>query len=147
MAKKVIQINKNPVYDIGMVTTVFSKDTEFNGELSFKKSLQINGTFEGEIASGGFLVVGEGAVVKANIRAKTVIIIGTVYGNIEATSRLEIHTTGKLYGNIRTAKLQIADGVVFEGKCEMIKGDQKKPDKESEEKDEPGATESVEAAE
>lgn len=147
MAKKVIQINKNPVYDIGMVTTVFSKDTEFNGELSFKKSLQINGTFEGEIVSGGFLVVGEGAVVKANIRAKTVIIIGTVYGNIEATSRLEIHTTGKLYGNIRTAKLQIADGVVFEGKCEMIKGDQKKTDKESEEKDEPGATESEEAAE
>ncbi|HOD14025.1 MAG: polymer-forming cytoskeletal protein [Spirochaetes bacterium] len=147
MAKKVIQINKNPVYDIGMVTTVFSKDTELNGELSFKKSLQINGTFEGEIVSGGFLVVGEGAVVKANIRAKTVIIIGTVYGNIEATSRLEIHTTGKLYGNIRTAKLQIADGVVFEGKCEMIKGDQKKTDKESEDKDEPGATESEEAAE
>ena len=111
MAKKVIQINKNPVYDIGMITTVFSKDTEFNGELSFKKSLQINGNFEGEILSGGFLVVGEGAVVKANIKAKTVIIIGTVHGNIEAATRLEIHTTGKLYGNIRTAKLQIADGV------------------------------------
>ena len=76
--------------------------------------------------SGGFLVVGEGAVVKANIKAKTVILIGTVHGNIEATSRLEIHGTGKLYGNIRTAKLQIADGVVFEGKCEMIKGDAKK---------------------
>lgn len=140
MAKKVIQINKNPVYDIGMITTVFSKDTEFNGELSFKKSLQINGNFEGEILSGGFLVVGEGAVVKANIKAKTVIIIGTVHGNIEAATRLEIHTTGKLYGNIRTAKLQIADGVVFEGKCEMIKGDQKKPEKESEEKEETGET-------
>ena len=119
MAKKVIQINKNPVYDIVMVTTVFSKDTELNGELSFKKSLQINGTFEGEIVSGGFLVVGEGAVVKANIRAKTVIIIGTVYGNIEATSRLEIHTTGKLYGNINTPSLIVDEGVVFEGSCQM----------------------------
>ncbi len=147
MAKKVIQINKNPVYDIGMVTTVFSKDTEFNGELSFKKSLQINGNFEGEIVSGGFLVVGEGAVVKANIKAKTVIIIGTVHGNIEATTRLEIHATGKLYGNIRTAKLQIADGVVFEGKCEMIKGDPRKPDKESEERDEPKEPEGEAAAE
>jgi cytoskeletal protein CcmA (bactofilin family) len=130
MTKKVIQINKNPVYDIGMVTTVFSKDTEFYGELSFKKSLQINGYFEGEIASGSFLVIGEGAVVKANIKAKTVILMGTVYGNIEALTRLEIHTTGKLYGNIRTAKLQIADGVVFEGACEMIKSDVKKPEKE-----------------
>lgn len=135
MTKKVIQINKNPVYDIGMITTVFSKDTEFIGDLSFKKSLQINGFFEGEIVSGGFLVVGEGSVVKANIKAKTVILQGTVYGNIEATARLEIHATGKLYGNIRTAKLQIADGVVFEGTCEMIKADGKKPEKESDEKD------------
>jgi cytoskeletal protein CcmA (bactofilin family) len=135
MTKKVIQINKNPVYDIGMVTTVFSKDTEFFGDLSFKKSLQINGYFEGEIVSGGFLVVGEGAVVKANIRAKTVILMGTVHGNIEATSRLEIHAAGKLYGNIRTAKLQIADGVVFEGACEMIKGDGRKPDREADEKE------------
>ena len=135
MAKKVIQINKNPVYDIGMISTVFCKDTEFYGELSFKKSLQINGYFEGEIASGGFLAIGEGAVVKANIKVKTVILMGTVYGNIEAMSRLEIHSTGKLYGNIRTAKLQIADGVVFEGTCEMIKSDAKKTDRESGDKE------------
>ncbi len=121
MARKIIQINKNPVYEIGMITTVFSKDTEFYGDLSFKKSLQINGYMEGEISSDGFLVVGEGAVVKANIRAKTVIISGEVRGNIEAVDRLEIQTGGKLYGNIRTSKLKIADGVVFEGKCEMIR--------------------------
>ena len=121
MAKKIIQVNTNPVYDIGMITTVFGKDTDFDGELEFKKSLQIDGKFRGEITAGGYLVVGEGAVVEANIKAKTVIIMGTVKGNIEAQSRLEIHEKGKLFGNIRTAKLRIADGVVFEGKCEMIK--------------------------
>jgi len=66
-------------------------------------------------------VVGEGAVVKANVKARTVIIHGTVHGNIEAADRLEIQSSGKLYGNIRTSKLKIADGVVFEGKCEMVK--------------------------
>jgi len=121
MAKKVIQVNKNPVYDVGMIATVFGKDTEFSGDLSFSKSLQINGKFDGEIRSGGYLVVGDEAVVNANIKAKTVILMGTVYGNIEADSRLEIHANGKLYGNIRTKQLKIADGVVFEGKCEMIK--------------------------
>lgn len=131
MTKKVIQINKNPVYEIGMITTVFGKDTEFAGDLSFKKSLQINGSFEGEITSGGFLVIGEGAEVRANISARIVIIQGTVYGNIEAVQSLEIQTNGKLYGNIRTAKLKIADGVVFEGKCEMIKPDEKRPRRES----------------
>ncbi len=121
MSRKVIQVNKNPVYENGMVATVFGKDTEFYGDLSFSKSLQINGFFEGEIIAKGFMVVGEGAVVKANIKAKSVVISGTVYGNIEADSKLEIMPSGKLYGNIRTAKLKIADGVVFEGNCEMIK--------------------------
>jgi cytoskeletal protein CcmA (bactofilin family) len=121
MARKVIQVNKNPVYEIGMIATVFGKETQFFGDLTFKKSLQINGTFEGEISSGGFLVIGEGAVVKANINAKVVIVNGTVFGNIEAREKLEIQPNGKVYGNIRTAKLKIADGVIFEGSCEMIK--------------------------
>lgn len=126
MAKKIIQVNKNPVYDIGMISTVFNKNTEFYGDLTFKKSLQINGKFEGEISSGSYLVIGEEAVVRANIKADTVIIKGTVHGNVEAVTRLEIHTNGKLYGNIRTKKLMISDGVVFEGKCEMIKPYEKK---------------------
>jgi cytoskeletal protein CcmA (bactofilin family) len=126
MTKKIIQVNKNPVYDIGMISTVFNKNTEFSGNLSFKKSLQINGKFEGEISSGTYLVVGEEAVIKANIKADTVIIKGTVYGNVEAASKLELHANGKLYVNIRTRKLMISDGVVFEGKCEMIKPYEKK---------------------
>ncbi|MFH0977217.1 MAG: polymer-forming cytoskeletal protein [Spirochaetota bacterium] len=121
MARKIIQINKNPVYEIGMIATVFGKETQFFGDLTFKKSLQINGNFEGEISSGGFLVIGEGAAVKANIKANVVIISGTVFGNIEAREKLEILPNGKVYGNIRTAKLKIADGVIFEGSCEMIK--------------------------
>lgn len=129
MAKKIIQISKNPVYDIGMIATLLSGDTEFDGELSFSRSLQINGKFKGEITSGGYLVIGESAEIKANIKAKTVIIKGTVYGNIEAENRLELHVNGKLYGNIRTAQLKIADGVVFEGRCEMIKPSEKKQKK------------------
>ncbi len=136
MTKKIIQVNKNPVYEIGMISTVFNKNTEFYGDLSFKKSLQINGKFEGEITSGNFLVIGEEAFVKANIKADIVIIKGTVHGNVEAISRLEIHTGGKLYGNIRTKKLMISDGVVFEGKCEIIKPYEKKPKKTEEQGEE-----------
>ncbi|HMB20551.1 MAG TPA: polymer-forming cytoskeletal protein [Spirochaetota bacterium] len=138
MAKKIIQVNKNPVYEIGMIATVFGKDTEFNGDLAFDKSLQINGKFEGEIKDGDFLVIGEKAEVRANIKVKTVIVKGTVYGNVEATDKLEIHKEGKLYGNIRTSKLIIADGVVFEGKCEMIKSGEK-PSKKEQSKEEPAS--------
>jgi len=63
-------------------------------------------------------------MITANIKVGSVVIGGTVKGNVEATEKLEMLSTGKVFGNIRTAKLKIADGVVFEGTCEMIKNPQ-----------------------
>lgn len=108
------------------VNTVLSDTTSFNGIMKFKTSLKINGKFNGEIISEGFLIVGERATVKANIKADSVVIAGEVKGNVEARERLELLSTGKLYGNIKTKKLKMADGVIFEGKCEMIRPDMDK---------------------
>ena len=110
---------------IEKITTTLGRETSFNGVLRFKESLKIDGTFEGEIESPGFLYIENGATVKANIKVGSVVVGGVVRGNIEASERLEMLTTGKVFGNIRTAKLNIADGVVFEGKCEMIKNPEK----------------------
>lgn len=104
----------------GPVSTVLGRETSFHGVMEFKKPLQINGHFEGELITDGVIIIGEGATVKANIRAGIVVVAGEVTGNIEARTRLEMLTTGKVYGNVKTAKLQIADGVVFDGNCEMI---------------------------
>ncbi|HVP18356.1 MAG TPA: polymer-forming cytoskeletal protein [Spirochaetia bacterium] len=106
------------------ISTTLGKETEFNGVMRFRDSLKIDGTFSGEIISAGFLYIEQGASVTANIRVGSVVVGGTVRGNIEATEKLEMLSSGKVYGNIRTAKLKIADGVVFEGKCEMIKNAQ-----------------------
>jgi cytoskeletal protein CcmA (bactofilin family) len=110
---------------IEKITTTLGRETSFNGVLRFKESLKIDGTFEGEIESPGFLYIENGATVEANIKVGSVVVGGIVRGNIEASERLEMLTTGKVFGNIRTAKLNIADGVVFEGKCEMIKNPEK----------------------
>ncbi len=104
----------------GAVSTVLGRETSFEGVLEFKRPLQINGEFQGEIITDGVLLIGESAIVKANIRAGSVVVGGQVFGNIEARTRLEMLASGKVHGNIRTAKLQIADGVVFDGNCEMI---------------------------
>lgn len=104
----------------GGIATILGKETDFNGILEFHKPLQINGSFEGEIITESILLVGETGRVRANIRAGTVIVGGEITGNVEALQKLEMLPTGKVYGNIRTAKLQIADGVVFDGNCEMI---------------------------
>ena len=106
------------------ITTTLGKETNFSGVLKFRESLKIDGKFDGEIESPGFLYIENGAVVKANIKVGSVVVGGVVRGNIEASERLEMLATGKVFGNIRTAKLNIADGVVFEGKCEMIRNPQ-----------------------
>ena len=107
--------------NIEPIMTTLGKETVFKGTMKFTKSLRIRGYFEGDIESSGFLLVEEGATIKANIRVRSVVIGGMVYGNIIATEKLEMLSTGHVYGNIQTARLKIADGVVFEGKCEMIK--------------------------
>ncbi len=106
------------------ITTTLGRETDFNGVMRFRDSLKIDGSFSGEIVSTGFLYVEQGATITADIRVGSVVVGGTIKGNIEATEKLEMLATGKVYGNIRTAKLKIADGVIFEGKCEMIKNPQ-----------------------
>lgn len=102
-------------------TTVLGNSTRLFGKLTFTDSLKINGYFEGEIESMGVLFVEEGAHVVADVKARIVIIAGHVDGNVVADDKVEMLETCKLVGDIRTKKLRIADGVSFDGKCEMIK--------------------------
>lgn len=103
------------------IRTTLGTETVFNGTLRFVTSLKINGKYEGRIESTGFLYIEEGAEVLADIRVKSIVVAGVVKGNIEATEMAEMLDTGKVYGNIRTGRLKMAHGVVFEGKVEMIK--------------------------
>jgi cytoskeletal protein CcmA (bactofilin family) len=87
----------------------------FRGELSGEGDFHILGKFEGEITVSGRVVVGEGALVDANITAATIVIGGTVRGNLSATSRVEILPSGVLTGTLRTGSLAAADGASVKG--------------------------------
>ena len=103
------------------IKTVLGPETVFRGILRFRDSLKILGRCEGRIESSGFLIVGKGAEVLAEIKVGSLMVSGTVKGNVEALVQTEISTTGKIIGNLRTAQLKIEDGTVFEGKVEMLK--------------------------
>ena len=103
------------------IGTILGETTIFSGVMNFTDSLKINGNFEGEIISTGFLYVDVGAVVNADIEVDSIVIAGVVRGNIVASSHVEMMSGGQVYGNVRTSRLRISDNVVFEGKCEMIK--------------------------
>lgn len=103
------------------INTTFGKGTSFNGTLKFQSSLKIVGRYEGKIESEGFLYVEKGAEVNADIKIGTLIVGGTVRGNIVATEQLEMLEGSCVIGNIRAGKIRMAERVVFEGKVEMIK--------------------------
>jgi len=116
--------NIDPYRDYPTVTT-FSVNTSFEGTLKFQNSLRINGDFKGKIEATGLLVLGPNSKVSADIICDEVIVGGEVKGNITARKRLELLETAKVYGDIKTPKLKIADGVIFEGKCDMSMANQK----------------------
>jgi cytoskeletal protein CcmA (bactofilin family) len=109
------------VHNYEQNNTRFGKNSVLKGVLKFSTSVTISGKFEGEIDSTGFLYIEDGAEVKADIKARSIVVGGIIYGNLEAGEKIVMLPTGRIHGNVRTAKLRIADGVLFEGKCEMIK--------------------------
>ena len=101
------------------INAFLGEDTEFEGKFSFTGAVRIDGKFSGEIFSNGTLIVGESAVIKAQIQVADMIISGEVRGDIFAERKIEIIFPGKLFGNIETPKLVLEEGVIFEGNCKM----------------------------
>lgn len=96
-------------------------NTEFEGKLSFTGAVRVDGRFRGEIVTKGTLIVGEMAVIESDIHAAHIIVNGEIRGNVIAEKRMEIHTSGKVSGNIQTPVLVINEGVIFNGNCSMEK--------------------------
>jgi cytoskeletal protein CcmA (bactofilin family) len=111
----------NPTTVPEEISAFLGKETSFEGKMTFQGMFRLEGRFEGEIFESGTLIVGETAVVKGKIGVHTVIISGFVEGDLHAKARVEIHSTGKVHGNLFTPSLIINDGGVLEGSCKMEK--------------------------
>jgi cytoskeletal protein CcmA (bactofilin family) len=101
------------------VTTLLGKGSEFEGKLSFEGTVRVDGKLTGEIFTDDVLIVGEGAEVNAEVTVGSIVIQGTVRGNITAKRSVEIHSPGRVRGNINTPSLFIERGVFFDGNCQM----------------------------
>jgi len=101
------------------INAFLGRDTEFEGKFSFTGAVRVDGKISGEIFSNGTLIVGESAVINSKIHVADIIISGEVHGDIFAERKIEITAPGKLFGNIKTPKLVLEEGVIFEGNCKM----------------------------
>jgi cytoskeletal protein CcmA (bactofilin family) len=98
---------------------IVGASANFRGTLRSDGGLRIDGTFEGTIEVAGNVVIGEGARVVADITARNITVGGAVKGNINGTGRLEILSTGHVYGDIAVASVMIDEGGLFQGTSRM----------------------------
>lgn len=113
------ELDRNETNSSSGINALLGKGSEFEGKLVFQGTVRIDGKFKGEIISSDKLLIGEHAEVDAEIKVDSVVIAGTVRGNIEAKSRVEINAPAHVKGNIKTAALVIEEGVCFDGNCSM----------------------------
>ncbi|MDP2853561.1 MAG: polymer-forming cytoskeletal protein [Smithellaceae bacterium] len=102
------------------------KGAEFIGKLIFKGNVRIDGDFQGEIYGQGSVDVGQGALVKANMVVRSVYVGGEVHGSIEVKEKINIHSTGKLFGDVRTPVFIMEEGALFDGRSHMSESKEQK---------------------
>ena len=101
------------------VSGFLDKGTNITGELEFAGTLRIDGNFHGSIATGDTLIIGEHAIVHADIRAGEIEIHGQVLGTVEAKRRIEVSVTGRVRGDIHTPVLVVTPGALLDGRIRM----------------------------
>jgi cytoskeletal protein CcmA (bactofilin family) len=107
---------KKEKYDI----VVLGKTTSFTGFLKFATTLRIQGRFRGTIEATGDLIVDKDAVVEADhITVSSLTVFGSISGTVNAVNKVDMMSGAKVQGDVSAARLRIADGVLFEGKCKM----------------------------
>jgi len=109
---------------------VLDVDADMQGRLVFRDpvDLRINGKFEGSLDTKGNLVIGEEAVVNAEIMGENITVSGKVVGDIKAKKRLAVTEGAQIIGDIVTPILKVEEGAYLQGTCQMITQGQKAGD-------------------
>lgn len=101
------------------ISSYLGNDTVLEGRLIFEGTFNLDCNFKGDISAPGTLIVGEKGKIDSNIHIKSIICKGEILGNIIAEERVEILSSGRVYGDIWAPVVVVKKGAVFEGNCLM----------------------------
>jgi cytoskeletal protein CcmA (bactofilin family) len=104
---------------VGNLTAFIDQGSEFEGKLSFKDTVRIDGTFSGEISSDNTLIVGESGQIHASIKSVCVVISGLVEGDIHASEQIVLHKTAVVHGNLDGPAITMEEGAQLNGSVRM----------------------------
>jgi cytoskeletal protein CcmA (bactofilin family) len=98
------------------------KAVKIVGNIFSREDLYVDGEIEGTVeALEHKLTIGPHGTVHAGIKAREVVALGNIQGDVEASEKIEIHKEAKLVGNIRTSRIIIEDGAYFKGSIDIVK--------------------------
>ena len=101
------------------VNSLLGNGSVFKGDIKVTGIIKLAGDFSGTIESTGEVFISESARVESSIKARSVVIGGMVKGDITATDKVTVLSTGIVMGSISTSRLIAEDGVVLDGVCRV----------------------------
>ena len=101
------------------VDTLIGTSAAITGDIISEGNVRVDGEFNGSIHSKKDVLIGEEGLVTGNITAKSIVIYGTVKGNVKSEDIIEVMSSGKLYGDMQAIRISISVGAVFKGKSQM----------------------------
>jgi cytoskeletal protein CcmA (bactofilin family) len=122
--------NPEPAHESSRGVAVLGKSVMVKGQIHSREDLTIDGEVEGTVElSEHRLTVGPNGRVQATIKAREIVVLGAVHGNVEATDKIDIRKDAKLIGDIKTARIVIEDGAYFKGSIDIVRADVAKAEK------------------
>lgn len=111
---------------------VLANDVDIKGTIKFENELIFDGKIDGEIISdAGSLTIGKNANVNGEVKTKSVVVHGSVTGNIVVSERCELKASSQLTGDLKAMRIVIEEGATFIGKSEVTPNKQVKTDRPS----------------
>ena len=102
------------------ISTFLGHGTSIDGTLEFQGTIRLDGNVKGQVISqNGTLIIGDKAVVQAQVRVDTAIIRGEINGCIEAKTRIEAYPPARIIGDVQAPQVSVESGVIFNGSCSM----------------------------
>lgn len=122
-------------------STTIGKDLVFEGTVKGSGSIRVEGVFQGTLEVQNEVIIGNGGVVKGDIKADVVTVEGELKGNVEARQKITINVTGTMHGDIIAPRVVVASGAVYKGRIDMDAASKKQQSAASEKSAKPSAAE------
>jgi len=103
-------------------SAVIGKSVVVKGQILSREDLTIEGEVEGTVeAQEHRLTVGQNGKVNASVKARELVVLGAIQGNVDITDKIDIRKEAKLVGDIKTARIVIEDGAFFKGNIDIVR--------------------------